>query len=123
MMRRFFHYFCIALLLVAQQGALTHAAWHASGGAAHAHDALGAHGAHGHEGHAHDHEGDSESPSGQATLCEFHLAFGQVLGGMHGACVPLAIADLPVVVSVYVFNPRLGSEAVPALSRGPPVLL
>lgn len=120
MSRRCFHYFCVVLLLMAQQGALVHAAWHAGGGGAHAHAAQ-------HEGHAPDlhdnNNGANESPTGQASLCAFDLAFGQVLGGVHGSCVLPVIAELPAAIASYTFNPRLGSEAVPAHSRGPPVFL
>jgi len=117
MPRRLFHYLCIFLLLVAQQGALAHATWHA-GGDAHVHD-----------GHAHDHDNANErdnhheTPSGQSSLCAFDLAFGQVLGGVHGSCAPGSAAELLAAVSTYIFNPRLGTEAVPAHSRGPPTLL
>lgn len=112
MSRRFFHYFCVILLLLAQQGALVHATWHA-GEDAHAHA---------HEGHAQEQAGDHESSAGgsQRNLCAFDLAFGQVLGGVHGACaLPLAV-ELPAAIASYTFNPRLGCEAVPAHSRGPP---
>ncbi|MEQ1772847.1 MAG: hypothetical protein ABL891_03600 [Burkholderiales bacterium] len=123
MSRRFFHYLCIFLLLVAQQGALVHAAWHA-GGDAHAHSTHG----HAQENDVHDRDHDSddsdhESPAGQASLCAFDLAFGQVLGGVHGSCALPVIAELRVAIASYAFNPRLGTEAVPALSRGPPIFL
>ncbi len=121
MSRRFYHYLCVVLLLIAQQDALVHAAWHAGGGDARAHEAQ-------HEGHAHDlhdprdnNSGGNESPTGQASLCAFDLAFGQVLGGVHGSCVLPVIAELPAAIASYTFNPRLGSEAVPAHSRGPPI--
>lgn len=132
MPRRLFHYFCVLLLLVAQQGALAHAAWHAAGGPAHARDAHDAHDrhdgdAHAHHGDAHDHQDThdrhGDSSDGQAHLCALDLAFGQVLGGAHGACTPPVVAEMPAVVATYIFNPRLGTEAVPAQSRGPPVIL
>ena len=115
MSRRFFHYFCIALLLIAQQSAIVHATWHA-GGDAHAHEKpVG-------DRHDHEHDADDPAPGGQGNLCAFDLAFGQVLGGAHGLCVVPNAAELTTVVAVHTFNPRLGSEAVPALSRGPPLL-
>lgn len=121
MPRRLFHYFCVVLLLVAQQGALAHAAWHAAGSAAHIQDA------HDHDGDAHDqqdtHDHRSDLSDSQAHLCALDLAFGEVLGGAHGASALPVVAELPAVVATYVFNPRLGTEAVPAHSRGPPVLL
>lgn len=118
MARRFFHYLCVFLLLVAQQGALVHAAWHA-GSDAHAHDAHGLD----HERHTHDDEDEYQPPPGQASLCAFDLAFGQVLGGMHGSCAPPVFVEFPATIAGYTFNPRLAAEAVPAHSRGPPILL
>lgn len=105
---------CIFALLVAQFGALTHAAWHAHGGM-HGPDV------------AHPGEGDGahndELPSGQAELCGFDLAFGQVLGGLHaGGALPLAM--VPSVENLFdVPTSRLRAEALAAKSRGPPVLL
>jgi hypothetical protein len=104
---------CVLLLLFAQFGALTHATWHAHAGE---HTTDPAHG----NGDRARHE---QLPSGQAELCAFDLAFGQVLGGLHaGGALPLAIMagvetllDLPVS--------RLRAEALAAKSRGPPVLL
>ena len=111
MLRRYFLCLCVILLLIAQQGALVHATWHASEDA------------HAHEGHAHDAHGDDVSPVGRSnpgSLCAFDLAFGQVLGGVLGACaLPLAV-ETPAAIACYTFNPRLGCEAVPAHSRGPP---
>ena len=121
MARRFFHYFCALLLLVAQQGALVHAAWHA-GGDAQARDAHAHAHAHAHERHAHDHEDESPTPADLAGLCALDTAFGQVLGGMHGSCAPPVFAEFPATIAGYTFNPRLRAEAVPALSRGPPIL-
>jgi len=114
MPRRFFHSLCVLLLLVAQQGALVHATWHAGADA------------HVHERYAHGQDAEHGLPPGkssQRNLCAFDLAFGQVLGGVQGSCTPLIIAVLPAGHTPYPFNPRPGSEAVPALSRGPPVLL
>lgn len=111
---------CVTLLLCAQFGALSHAAWHAGGHAhAAAHDDAAL-------DHFHDHDGalDDESPAGQhAGLCVFDLAFGQVLGGVHaGAPVLLTVSaglqsffDLP--------HARLHAEALSPKSRGPPALL
>lgn len=109
----------IVVLLCAQFGALTHAAWHAYDGT-HAHG----HVAHDAGGAAHDDaDGDAPYPASQADLCAFDKAFGQVLGGVH-ACAPLtyalwpgaaAIVDLPVS--------RLHAEALSPKSRGPPLFL
>lgn len=120
--RRHFPYLCILLLLIAQQSALAHATWHAAGRAqAHAGDTH-AHAAHERsDEHASDHAHDHDEPAGgHANLCAFDLTFGQLLGGAHGACALPIVADLPASIATYVFNPRLGTEAVPALSRGPP---
>lgn len=127
MSRRVFHYLCIALLLFAQQSAIVHATWHA-GGDAHAHEKPVD------DRHAHDHGHDTDglasggydgqgSQGSQGNLCAFDLAFGQVLGGAHGSCVVPNAAELTTVVADHTFNPRLGSEAVPAHSRGPPAFL
>ena len=113
MSRPVFHYLSIALLLIAQQGALVHAAWHASGGA----QARAAHQS------EHPNSTGQERPAGQSSQCAFDLAFGQVLGGAHGACaLPLAI-EITVRVAAAHHNPRLLSEAIPAQSRGPPQYL
>lgn len=122
--RRYFHYLCILLLLFAQQAALSHATWHATGqatGDAPAHEHSHDH-ASGHTGHDSDHQHHHDEPerSSATNLCAFHFAFGQVLGGVHGNCVLPPAADLSAILTAYVFNPRLGSEAVPAISRGPP---
>ncbi len=109
---RFVHYLCVALLLIAQQGALVHATWHA-GGDVHAGQT---------PRDAADHESSAgqESRDSQSNLCDFDLAFGQVLGGVHGSSAPQITAGPPAAIATYRFNPRLGSEAVPAHSRGPP---
>jgi hypothetical protein len=100
----------VALLLFAQQAALTHATWHA-----HQPLAGNAHGAG---------SGDQSGKQPQETqLCGFHLAFGQVLGAASGSDVTFAL-------------PALGSERacpgartcacvthLPPQSRGPPTLL
>lgn len=121
MPRKLIHYFCVVLLLVAQQGALVHAAWHAGGGTAHVHDA------HDHVGDAHDQQNTrdylGDPPDSQANLCALDLAFGEMLGGAHGASGLPIMAWLPAEVATTVFNPRLGTEAVPAHSRGPPIFL
>lgn len=117
MSRRFFHKLCVLLLLLAQQGALMHATWHASGGAQTGRIAKAQ------LIHAQGSGDNNKAPSGQRGLCAFDLALGQVLGGVHGSCVPQIIAELPAALAIYPFNPRVTSEAVSAVSRGPPVLL
>jgi len=108
---RIFHYLCIALLLFAQQSAIVHATWHAAGDG------------HAHEENAPDLDNDDYAPGGQGSLCAFDIAFGQLLGGAHGSCAAPMAAVFPEVVASHTFIPRHGSEAVPALSRGPPLLL
>jgi hypothetical protein len=101
---------CVFLLLFAQFGALTHAVWHAHAGI-HTHhaDDNGAH--------------DDEHPSGQAALCAFDLAFGQVLGGVQ-SCGALAFALAPAIESFLDLPAsRLHAEALSPKSRGPPILL
>ena len=111
-MSRLFHCLCIGLLLIAQQAAIVHATWHAGGGL-----------------RVTDAYGPDRSPevpadrSSQGSLCAFDLAFGQMLGGVHGSCAAPVVADLPTAIASDRLNPRLGSESVPALARGPPVLL
>jgi hypothetical protein len=111
MRRRLIHFLCGFLLLAAQHGALMHATWHAGTGAL---------------AHKHAQAANHQSPDDhgrQGNLCAFDLAFGQVLGGVHGSCAQPLTAELPAAVANNAVNPRSGSEAVPALSRGPPVLL
>lgn len=112
---RLFTALCIAVLLLVQFGALTHAAWHAHEGA-HAHEPGSA---------AHD-GAESEAPAypaSQADLCAFDAAFGQVLGGVH-ACVPLTAALAPGAVSILdIPASRLHAEALSPKSRGPPLFL
>jgi len=119
MSRRYFHFLCVLLLLVAQQGALFHATWHAGGDAR------------AHKSYAHIQDTARELPVGpvnqnkqssQRNLCAFDLAFGQVLGGVQGSCAPPVTAELPAALTAYPFNPRPGTESVPALARGPPIL-
>jgi hypothetical protein len=114
MRRAVFAAVCIFALLIAQFGALTHAAWHAHAGQspdlAHGHDYTN--GAH-----------EDEHPSSQADLCAFDLAFGQVLGGVHaGGALPLAMSPGAETL-LDVPASRLRAEALAAKSRGPPVLL
>ncbi len=110
MPRRCFHYLFVALLLIAQQGALVHATWHAGEALAHEH-------------HAHDGDASHEPPAGEGSLCAFDLAFGQVLGGVHGACAPLLAVVAPAAATAWASNPRLSAESIAAQSRGPPLYL
>lgn len=99
--RTFSLFFCVALLL-AQQGAFMHAAWHA-------HEDFSAH-----------HQEQSDA-SLQGELCGLHGVFSQVLGGVEpGAlhhAVPQAIAEAvayrPAIQPVF--------DLLAPFSRGPPV--
>lgn len=103
-----FRWVLAALLLFAQQGALTHALSHAGG--------------HAHEPSAH--VGDDES-GGRAAVsgqCAFDLVYSQVLGGMHtGYTLHVAATD-PVAHAAIVAQPRGTTASVPYDSRGPPVI-
>ena len=111
-------YFCIFLLLAAQQGAFMHAVWHA-------HEGLRLHSSVGDESYDSEdaHQGENKSRSNQASLCVFDIAFGQVLGGAHGVCAPLALVPTVDESIDDVTVPRPHAEALSPKSRGPPVLL
>ncbi len=114
-----------ALLLFAQQGALTHAlthaGWQAHGVAAHGDD----------HGHDHDsalsavHGGDASdkstsSKSATSEQCAFDLVYSQVLGGVHAGCSipPDATAQIALFFTVA---PQSGAIALRLYdSRGPP---
>jgi hypothetical protein len=118
MSRRFsltLHKLCVILLLAAQQGALTHAVWHAY--TAHPAQAAAAYQVDGAD------LGDSNSPSKPANLCAFDLAFGQVLGATHSACIVVGFAPAVAERIHSLTAPRLHAAALSPKSRGPPVLL
>jgi hypothetical protein len=105
------------LLLVAQQGALTHALTHAD--------------LHGHVEVRHDHAHPAghdaghpdHAPTGDvAEFCAFDLVYSQVLGGVHGGhdlAFSAAEHVLVVTAAIAVHN---SVTVVPYDSRGPPVL-
>ena len=95
---------CICLLLFAQQSALTHAAWHAHGQTPAQHDS-------------------NDKASFQGGLCDLHVAFSQVLGGVQATPVQHLVWDS--VAERIAQRPRLCGfvETLVPLSRGPPVLL
>lgn len=105
-----------ALLLCAQQGALTHALSHAG---AHPHDPVAASPAQESTAQA-GHDGSGRTAVSEQ--CAFDLVYSQVLGGMHaGYTLHVAAAD-PVAHVVIVAQPRGTTANVPYDSRGPPVI-
>jgi hypothetical protein len=115
MSRRFFHCICVLLLLMAQQGALVHATWHAGSDArAQASPA---------QEQQRDGRQDSSRPGSKTSLCAFDLAFGQVLGGTHSPCTPFAFIAAAVECIRDPALPQLRAAALTPKSRGPPVLL
>jgi len=98
---------CMLLLLVAQQGALTHAIWHAHQNRSnHSHSVVDKH----------------HAPAGQASLCAFDLAFGQVLGTAHGGSATLVVIAVDAERIHDLPASRLHAETLSPKSRGPPVL-
>jgi len=108
-MRSLLQLTCILLLLVVQQGALTHQIWHLQ-------DVVG-HVA------AHDHEHDQGGDAPQTALCEFHLAASTVLGALDCGAIVLVLSVPPAErASEPLFSQRVAEPPV-ATSRGPPVSL
>lgn len=105
-----------ALLLFAQQGALTHALGHAG----HAH-AAAAHVAHEADAHGHDAGAHDETPSrALSELCAFDLVYSQVLGGVHSAFTPPLLLAAAPPVAAQAPQLRGGTTCIPYDSRGPP---
>jgi hypothetical protein len=102
--RVFLQLSCVLLLLFAQQVALTHAAWHAHGQPPVQHDS-------------------KDKASFQGGLCDLHVAFSQVLGGVQAAPVHHSVRI--GVAERIAQRPHLCGfvETLTPLSRGPPVLL
>ncbi len=97
---------CILLLLVAQHGALTHAVWHA------------------HESQPAQHERHDNTPlsqSGESGLCDFDLAFGQVMGGVCAAAWHLVFSEFDAERIVHLSSTCVAAETPVARSRGPPL--
>ena len=116
--RSYLQLVCILLLLVAQYGALTHAVWHAHGRVpAPLHTGTG-------PANTQDYgaAGDGQLPS-PSRLCGFDLAFGEVLGGVHGVCLDFVAVDPDARREAQSMRARHSVEPVSALSRGPPALL
>ncbi|MDH4151427.1 MAG: hypothetical protein OEV67_13045 [Betaproteobacteria bacterium] len=110
----------IALLLLAQHGALTHALMHA-GRLAQGHTA--------HLSVSHtqlapaDHDHGHDNRVRQATeSCTFDLVYSQVLGGVHAGHVVTYTAAEQVLVVTATLAVRNSVTVVPYDSRGPPVI-
>lgn len=92
---------CALLLLVAQQSAFVHAAWHANE-------------------QAPVHQKNKGDASFQGKFCGLHGAFGQVLGGAEPQTHPLPVSEcLREAIEYRDFAPVVLELHVP-LSRGPP---
>jgi len=99
----------VALLLVAQHGALTHALTHA---AAYTHD----------ETAQIDLYGSTDPVGAAAESCAFDLAYSQVLGGVHAGHALAFDAAEHVLVVIAALAVRNWVTVVPYDSRGPPVI-
>ena len=86
-------------LLLAQQTAMAHELWHASGGVSR----------------------DAKSPVGK-KLCEWHDLLGTVLGAVGIAKLPLALLSLSDVGFVSVAHRPVQSRPLTPQSRGPPAI-
>jgi len=104
----------VALLLVAQHGALTHALTHVAA-YTHAETARA--------GSAYiDLPGKGGTAGTAAESCVFDLAYSQVLGGVHtGHAVAFAAAEHVLVIAAALAVHGLAA-VVPYDSRGPPVI-
>lgn len=106
-------------LLVAQQGALTHALSHAGG---HVHEELATL-------HAHQHEGaDSACLQGEtegraaSEQCAFDLVYSQVLGGVHAGHSAFVTSTNGVAPVAAVAQSFSATTRVPYDTRGPPAI-
>ena len=96
----------MALLLVAQYGALAHQIQHLQGNL---------------PGQSHQQQdGKQKSQSG---LCDFHVTFVQILGALSSAAPPLQIAANTVESGFSRLSLAFSANLVVPASRGPPVLL
>lgn len=91
---------CVVLLLFAQQGALTHAAWHAGATSA-----------------SHD-KGDKGGL--ERSLCDLHKSLSQVTGGVPAQAVVSIVAVEPKAVLAGRWLPAAVVHFLAPLSRGPP---
>jgi len=110
--RRLLQLCLIALLLLAQQTALTHATWHAA-------EVGRTHGEHRHS----ESGGEQRDDGGPASLCVYHAALGQLLGADHALPSFLLSDHNGCHLCLRAHAERVSTDAVPAVSRGPPLLL
>ena len=96
----------VALLLAAQHGALTHQVWHLQ-------DRLPV--------QVQQHDGSKKAT--HAGLCDFHVAFVQILGAVSSATQPLRLATNGAERGASLFSHPFPANLVVPASRGPPVLL
>jgi hypothetical protein len=104
--RGFLQVLLAALLLAAQHGALTHQMRHLQGNAP-----------------VQSQQDTGGKQTSQTGLCDFHVAFVQVLGALSSVAPPLQIAVNAVERSSNHFPPAYPANLVIPASRGPPVLL
>ena len=95
-----------ALLLAAQHGALTHQVRHLQGDLP-----------------VQSQQRDDGKHGPQSGLCDFHIAFAQILGTVSSAALALRIAANTAELSTNNFPPAFPANLVVPASRGPPVLL
>jgi hypothetical protein len=98
---------CAFLLLLAQQGALTHDIWHSAKAASHAGVSIA---------------GDAKDVK-KNRLCEFHAALGSVLGALGGNAPAPAVADTNEIGFKTADASAVIVPPLPPASRGPPTLL
>ena len=112
--RSLLHFTCAILLIVAQQGALTHFVWHLNHHTpGHAYDELSS--------RSHSPQPNDRKP--QPTLCDLHFAMGSLLAGdcagtsLAAAAQPSSLFTVPSAVW------RANHNLLTPPSRAPPVLL
>jgi hypothetical protein len=101
----------IGLLLIAQQAAIAHAAWHALHVPASAQGTDGAG------------KGSPKGAGKESRLCVFHAALGQVLAGAHGHASFVCAPDHGAAHVGQALPSHITLSPVSFFSRGPPVFL
>ena len=95
-----------ALLLVAQHGALTHQVRHLQDGLP-----------------VQVQQQDDNKKTAHTGLCDFHVAFAEILGAVNTAALPLRLATNGAERGGGLFSSAFPATLVVPASRGPPVLL